>query len=149
MRLKWKVVIKEDHNHDPSSEPTSHLPPARRYCQLVGIVEANGDTLRLRNMYACQYGSSSTRGHGRQGDFKGPVQHEAEGQKCSTWRPDCSAMVVRYASRAEVVLSIRTIRRISSLCVAKGFAGGACLALMLIFSCVASPALSPHYREFH
>ena len=124
LRLKWKVVIKEDHNHDPSSEPTSHLPPARRYCQLVGIVEANGDTLRLRNMYACQYGSSSTRGHGRQGDFKGPVQHESEGQKCSTWT---AVWFCRFEQR-----------RISSLRVAKRFAGGACLALMLIFSCVVS-----------
>src|SRR5712664_1120979 len=62
LRLKWKAVIKEEHhNHDPSPEPTSH-PSHRR-----GIVETN---------------------HGRQGDFKGPVQHEAEGQKCSTWRPD-------------------------------------------------------------
>jgi hypothetical protein len=45
------------------------------------------------SMYACQYGSSSTKGHGRQGDFKGPVQHEAGGQKCSTWRPNCSVVL--------------------------------------------------------
>jgi hypothetical protein len=51
--------------------------------------------------YACQYGSSWTRGHagGCQGDFKGPVQHKAEGQRCSTWRPDYGAMV-----RAKAVL---------------------------------------------
>jgi hypothetical protein len=107
--LKWKAFIKEEHhNHDPSSEPTSH--PSHRRTGIANLSEWSKqmvDILRLSKKYTCQYGSSSTRGHGRcQGDFKWPVQHEAEGQKCSTWRPDCSAVVVRYASRAEVVLLV-------------------------------------------
>ena len=47
--------------------------------------------------YACQYGSSSTRW-----DFKGPVQHEAGGQRGSTWRPDCRTIVVQYDSTRAV-----------------------------------------------
>ena len=96
--LKWKAFIKEEHhNHDPSSEPTSH--PSHRRAGIANLSESSKqmvDILCLRNTPASQYGSSSTRGHGRcQGDFKGPMQHEAEGQKYSTWRLDCSAVVVR------------------------------------------------------
>jgi hypothetical protein len=65
------------------------------------------DTLRLRNIPVSTVRVQLDRGYGHQGDFKGPVQHEAWGQRCSTWRPDCSPIVVQYDStRADVVLLI-------------------------------------------
>jgi hypothetical protein len=41
------------------------------------LVEANGGYTPPKK-YACQYGSSSTRRYGRQGDFNRPAQHEAD-----------------------------------------------------------------------
>ena len=97
--LKWKAFIKEEHhNHDPSSEPTSH--PSHRRAGIANLSESSKqmvDILRLRN-------SPVSTVRAQLGDM--PVQHEAEGQNCSTWRPDCNTVVVRYASRAKVVLSI-------------------------------------------
>jgi len=49
--LKWKAFIKEEHhNHDPSSEPTSH--PSHRRAGIANLSESSKqmvDILRLRN----------------------------------------------------------------------------------------------------
>ena len=123
---------KYDAQSQQESKRQKRTSPRRCNCSFRIVVPTCRDTLRLRNTPVSTVRAQLDRGYGHQGDFKVPVQHEAGGQRCSTWRPDCSTIVVQYDStRADVVL-------LTSLRVAKGFAGGAFLALTPTFSCMAS-----------
>src|SRR5712664_2794601 len=134
LRLKWKAVIKEHHNHDPSPEPTSH--PSHRRAGIANLSESSKQTverLRLRNTPV-----STVRA--QLGDMGVKVtSKDLYNMKQRARNAQLGGLIAVGWLYDTLHLSLRTTA--SNLRVAKGFAGGACLALMLIFSCVASPAL--------
>ena len=145
LRLKWKAVIKEEHhNHGPSPEPTSH--PSHRRAGIANLSESSKQMVdRPPKTYTvrAQLGDMGVKVTSK--DLYNMKQRARDAQLGGL-------IAVRYASRAEVVLSIRTTADIQLACCKRVCWWGmfssnanslvAWLALHFF-------SLSPHYQEFH